>query len=154
MAGTTDGRRRPAPGARPDTAAAAQALAKMPEPFTWPAPASLVADGRRWPQADAFTTQDPRLTQGVTWLQDLSATVRTERFARRMSREDLATAAGVSYNAIKDLELGLRWPSWQTLTSCLAVLDLSVAVERAQPEDDAAASRPQAGTARGPRSSR
>jgi transcriptional regulator with XRE-family HTH domain len=51
-----------------------------------------------------------------------------------MSRADLAAAPGVSYNAIKDLEHGNRWPTWQTLASCCAVLDIVIQHEIKTPK--------------------
>jgi len=98
--------------------------------YTWPAPSSVITGGRRWPQAEEFDTDDPRLRAGTAWLQSNSAAVRTERFARGLSRQQLSDLAGVSCNAIKDLESGLRWPSWQTLASVCAVLHRNLAVSR------------------------
>lgn len=98
--------------------------------YTWPAPSSVISGGRRWPQAEEFDTDDPRLRAGTAWLHSISAAVRTERFARGLSREQLSDLARVSYNAIKDLESGLRWPSWQTLASVCAALHLDIAVSR------------------------
>ena len=58
--------------------------------------------------------------------------VRTERQARGWSRDDLAAAAGLSHNAVKNFESGPRWPSWQTLVSLCVALDLVVAVDYAE----------------------
>lgn len=101
--------------------------------YAWPAPRSSVVEGERWPEARAFAVSDPRQLAALEWLQDFVLTIRRQRFTKRISREQLAVLAGVSYNAIKDLEHGNRWPTWQTLASCCAVLDISVSHELRRP---------------------
>lgn len=96
--------------------------------FVWPAPASSTV-GRRWPYAKDWSATDPAHVAGLEWPQDLSSTDRSERLARKWSRDKLAAEAGVSHNAVKDFESGLRWPSWQTLATLCHALDLVVAVE-------------------------
>lgn len=95
--------------------------------FVWPAPTSS-AVGRKWPYAKQWSATEPAHVAGLDWLQDVSMAVRTERQARSWSRDDLAREAGVSHNAVKDLESGLRWPSWQTLASLCHTLDLVITI--------------------------
>jgi len=65
--------------------------------------------------------------------------LRELREAKGLSREQLADKAGMKVGGIRDLEQGLHVPSWKTVLSLCAALDVSCEAFNQEPADRPAA---------------
>ena len=57
----------------------------------------------------------------------LAGNVRALRRRQRMSRESLATKAGVSFSTVSRIEAGAHWPSARTVNALATALGSTVA---------------------------